>query len=236
MDPQFREVFEAATQPYRAAGRYAWSFARGKLRHDPVFVSLLRGGLLPDRGSLLDVGCGRGVLLSLLAAAKRQHAAGRWPRDWPAPPTRLALRGFDSHPARAQLARRVLGGSAQVELRDLRAVEFATCSVIVMLDVLFYLDAAEQERALEKAAAALEPGGLLLLREPDAGGGLAFQATRCGAMLEAALRGSFAPKLHCRSAGDWSAALARRGLAVDAQPMSRGTPFANFLFVARKVV
>lgn len=236
MDPQVKDLFEAATRPYREAGRYAWSFARGKLRHDPVFLFLLRAGLLPERGSLLDVGCGRGVLLSLLAAAKQQHAAGRWPRDWPAPPAHLALRGLDSHAARVQLAGRALGGSAQVELRDLRDFEFAPCSVIVMLDVLLYLHAGEQERVLEKAAAALEPGGLLLLREPDAGAGLAFHATRCSALLEAALRGSFAQKLRCRSAGDWSAALARRGLAVDAQPMSRGTPFANFLFVARKVV
>jgi hypothetical protein len=148
----------------------------------------------------------------------------------------LALRGFDAHAARVQLARRVLDGSAQVELRDVRDFEFAPCSVIVMLDVLLYLDAAEQERVLDKAAAALEPNGLLLLREPDAGAGLAFHATRCSALLEAALRGSFAQKLRCRSAGDWRAALARRGLAVDAQPMSRGTPFSNFLFVARKVV
>ena len=236
MDPQFRELFEAATRPYRDAGRYAWNFARGKLRHDPVFVSLLRDGLLPDRGSLLDAGCGRGVLLSLLAAAKRQHAAGRWPPGWPAPPTRLALRGFDSHAARVRLAGGVLGDSARVELHDLRDFAFAPASVIVMLDVLLYLDAPAQERVLDKAAAALEPGGLLLLREADAGAGFAFLATRCSALLEGILRGSFAPQLHCRSAVDWSAALERRGLAVDVRPMSRGTPFANVLFVARKVV
>jgi len=235
MDPQFRPLLEAATRAYGEAGKYAWNFARGKLRHDPVFLALLRGGLLPDRGTLLDAGCGRGVLLSLLSAAKEQYAAGRWPSGWPAPPTRLELRGIDSHPARVRLARRVLGGSAQVEQRDLREFEFAPCAAIVLLDVLLYLGEAEQERVLGKAAAALEPGGLLLLREADAGAGLAFHATRCSALLEAALRGSFA-RLRCRSAADWSAALARHGLAVHAQPMSRGTPFANVLFVARKVV
>jgi len=41
--------------------------------------------LLPDRGSLLDLGCGRGVLLSLLKAVKAQYQAGLWPQDWPAP-------------------------------------------------------------------------------------------------------------------------------------------------------
>src|SRR5215510_467432 len=97
MDALFRPVFEAATQPYRAAGRYAWGFAKGKLRHDPVFHTLLRRGVLPDEGSLIDLGCGQGVLLSLLKAAREQYAAGRWPAHWPAPPTRLSLRGVDVH-------------------------------------------------------------------------------------------------------------------------------------------
>jgi hypothetical protein len=33
MDPQFRPLLEAASRPYTAAGRYAWHFAQGKLRH-----------------------------------------------------------------------------------------------------------------------------------------------------------------------------------------------------------
>jgi len=86
MDPQVRPLFEAATRPYIGAGQYAWHFARGKLRHDPVFFSLLRRGLLPERGNLLDLGCGQGVLLSLIRAAQEQYRAGLWPRDWPAPP------------------------------------------------------------------------------------------------------------------------------------------------------
>ena len=236
MEPQLRRLLEAAARPYREAGRSAFGFARGKLRADPVFPSLLRQGLLPDHGTLIDVGCGRGTLLALLHAARQQHAAGQWPPDWPAPPSRLALRGVDSHAGRVQLARRALGGGAQIELRDLRDFEFAPCSAVVMLDVLLYLAEADQERLIEKAAAALEPGGLLLLREADAGAGFAYRMTRWSALLEAALRGRFAQRLHCRSAADWTAALARRGLAVDAQPMSRGTPFANVLFVARKVV
>src|ERR1043166_1030445 len=120
MDARFRPVFEAATRPYRAAGRYAWFAAKGKLRHDPVFHALLRRGLLPDGGGRTALGCGRGLLLSLLGAARDQYAAGRWPADWPAPPTRLSLRGVDVHAGRVRIARRALGGGAQVELSDLR--------------------------------------------------------------------------------------------------------------------
>jgi len=235
MDPQVRPLFEAATRPYIEAGQYAWHFARGKLRHDPVFFSLLRRGLLPDRGSLLDLGCGQGVLLSLLKAAKDQYQAGLWPRGWPAPPLNLGLQGIELHADRVQAARRALGDGAQVDQRDLRDFDFQPCSVIVLLDVLFYLGEVEQQRLLDNAAGALESGGLLLLRESDAGAGFAFHVTNWSEWIAGALRGEFGQQLHYRSAVQWIAELAGRGFAVGAEPMSDGTPFANVLFVARKV-
>lgn len=234
MSPQVRLLLEAATRPYIGAGKYAWHFARGKLRHDPVYFSLLRRGLLPDRGSLLDLGCGQGVLLSLLKAAKEQYQAGRWPPGWPAPPLNLGLRGIELSEDRVQAARRALGGSVQVDLRDLRDLDFQPCSVIVMLDVLLYLGEEEQQRLLGKVSGALEPGGLLLLREADAGAGFAFQVTKWSERIAGALRGQFGQQLHYRSAVHWIAELAQRGFAVGAEPMSEGTPFANVLFTARK--
>ena len=236
MDPQVRLLFDAATRPYVGAGRQAWHFARGKLRYDPVFFSLLRRGLLPDRGSLLDLGCGQGILLSLLKAAKEQYRAGLWPRDWPAPPMNLGLQGIELRADRVQVARRALGGSVQVDLRNLRDLELRPCSVIVILDVLLYLGDAEQQRLLEKVAGALEPGGLLLLREADAGAGFAFQVTKWSERIASALRGEFGQQLHYRSAVNWIAELAGRSFAVSTVPMSEGTPFANVLFVARKNV
>ena len=234
MSPEARSLFEAATQPYARAGRYAWHFARGKLRHDPVYFSLLRQGLLPDRGRLLDFGCGQGVLLALLEAAKAQYQAGAWPRDWPAPPLNLALQGIELHADRVQTARQALGGSVQVIPGDLRVLDLQPCAVIVILDVMLYLDAAEQQHLLDRATAALEPGGLLLLREADADAGFTFQATKWSERLSGAFRGRFGQALHYRGAIQWIAELAKRGFAVGAEPMSAGTPFANVLLVARK--
>jgi len=235
MRPQIRLLLEAATQPYRRAGRHAMHFARGKLRHDPVYFFLLQRGLLPDRGNLLDLGCGQGILLSLLKAAKEQYQAGQWPQDWPPPPLRLGLRGIELREDQAQVARSALGGSVQVDQRDLRDLELPPCSVIVLLDVLLYLAEAEQARVIAAAAAALEPGGLLLLREADAGAGLAFRLTRWGERIAGALRGEFARRLYYRRAAHWAAELAALRFEVSAEPMSKGTPFANVLFVARKI-
>jgi SAM-dependent methyltransferase len=234
MDSQVKALLEAATRPHIAAGKYAWHFARGKLRHDPVYFSLLRRGLFPDRGSLLDLGCGQGILLSLLKAAKEQYQAGSWPRDWPPPPLNLSLQGVELGEDQVQAARRALAGSVQVNRGDVREIDLQPCSAIVMLDVLHYIGDEEQLRLLDRAAAALDPGGSLVLREADAGAGFAFQVTRWSEPIACALRGQFGLTLHYRSAAQWIAELAGRGFAVTAEPMSEGTPFANVLFVARK--
>jgi SAM-dependent methyltransferase len=233
MDPRLSPLFEAATRPYLAAGKHAWLFARGKLRHDPVYFTLLRMGVLPQHGSLLDLGCGQGMLLSLLRAAK-QHAGAGWPDDWPPPPS-LVLRGIELSADRVSTARRALGGDARVDRRDLRGLDFEPCSVIVLVDVLFYLGEADQNRLMDKAAAALQHGGLLLVREADASAGIAFAITKWSERLACALRGRPGQRLHYRSAAQWMAELSARGLHVEARPMSTGTPFANILFVARKV-
>ncbi len=58
-----RALLDRATQPYRAAGHFAWHFARGKLKGDPAFFGLLEHGLIPDAGRLIDLGCGQGCSL-----------------------------------------------------------------------------------------------------------------------------------------------------------------------------
>lgn len=69
MQPERDALVEAAAAPFRLAGRLAWHFARGKLRHDPVFLTLLARDAFPDGSRVLDLGCGQGVLFALLLAA-----------------------------------------------------------------------------------------------------------------------------------------------------------------------
>lgn len=233
MNPETETLLEAATRPYIASGKYAWHFARGKLRHDPFFFWVLRRGLLPERGRLLDLGCGQGLLLALLTAARQQYARGQWPRGWPAPSSSFQMHGIELDRDRAETARRALGTSAEIDCCDIRVAPFPACSVVVMTDVLLYLTEVEQIRVLQKAIDALRPGGLLLLREADARAGLRFYITQWSDRLIAAARGRFWRKLHYRGASTWVSLLEELGLAVDAEPMSEGTPFSNILFMGR---
>ena len=234
MDPSFSSLADAAARPYIPTGTYPWHFARGKLRRDPVFRHLLGQRLIPDSGRLLDLGCGYGVLMALLLAARACHVRGDWPTRWPAPPLNLDLRGLELRQDRAQAAQQALQGRARVDQGDIRHTELPPSAVIVILDVLLYLDNGEQRAVLARAVHALQPGGVLLLREADAAAGWSFQVTRWSARLADLRQGGLRRALHYRSAAHWTVLLQGLGLAVRAQPMSAGTPFSNVLFVARK--
>ena len=234
MAPGAEALLDAAAQPYAAAGRYAFHFARGKLRHDPVYFFLLRRGLLPDRGRLLDVGCGRGLLLALLRAARESHRAGTWPPGWAAPPLHLELTGIDLRADHVLIAHTALGDDARLEARDLRDFDFPPSAAIVLLDVLLYLSEDEQQRVLGKAAAALESGGVLLLREADAGAGVTYGLSQLSERLLEALRGRPFARLRYRRAAEWLGLLESLELTVAMEPMSEGTPFANVLFICKK--
>ncbi|SMH36455.1 class I SAM-dependent methyltransferase [Azospirillum agricola] len=233
-DAVFRDLVAAAARPYRPCGRYAWHFAKGKLGGDPVFGHLMRHPVLPAGGRLLDLGCGQGVLMALLRAAAERHAAGGWPPGWPPPPTGLACQGVELAARRVRTARTALG-AASVRQGDIRDVPLPASDAIVILDVLLYLNREEQAAVLARCAEALAPGGILLLREADAEGGLPFQATRWAERLACAARGRPRQPLTYRPAREWAELLAKPGFAVTARPMSEGTPFANTLFIARRV-
>lgn len=234
MSRQHKALLDAAARPYFGSNAPAGRFARNKLRFDPVFFTLLQRGCLPDRGTLLDLGCGQGLLLALLVAARDQFRCGQWPPAWPPPPLNLILQGIEFDPDRASVAQRVLVNQAQVTRHDIRDAVLPPCSAVVLLDVLMYLEERDQLRVLEKAAAALGPGGLLLVREADAGAGFAFRVTRWSERLLEILRGRLRDRLHYRSAIQWTGLLESLGFSVGVESMSAGTPFANRLFVARK--
>ena len=234
MDDATRSLLEVAARPYRRAGTATWQHARGKLRFDPVYASILRRGLLPDRGTLLDLGCGHGILLALIAAARRQFGEGQWPAGWRAPPASLRLGGIERRVDRVAVANKALGAEAQIEQGDIRNAEFPSCSALVILDVLLYQEEREQLRILERAVRALDPGGVLIVREADAAAGFPFQATAWSARLVEAAGGRLRARLHFRRAADWIRLIDGLGMTVRAEPMSAGTPFANMLFVAKR--
>jgi SAM-dependent methyltransferase len=225
-------LLDAASEPYRNAGRFAYYFARGKLRADPVYRAILELGLLSGRTRVLDLGCGQGLLAAWLRAAEHCYARGAWPWGWPPAPRTLSTRGIELMARDVERARRALGSASEVLHADIRSASFGAVDAVVILDVLHYLDPQAQRQVLRRVRAALPSRGLLLLRIGDAAAGLRFRYGQWSDKLVMLLRGHSIVTQHCRSTVEWRALLQECGFDSEAKPMSRGTPFANVLLIA----
>jgi len=230
----WRQLHQAASDRYRDGGRFAWHFARGKLQRDPVFRALLAQGAIAPHTRVLDIGCGQALLASLLAQCDEFAATHRWPTAWGAPPTGVHYTGIElmqRDVARAQQALGALRVPPRLVCGDMRHTAFESCDVVVVLDVLHYVDHAAQDDVLARIRAALAPRGRLLLRVGDAAQRLRFITSQCVDHVVTWTRGHRVPPTFGRSLRDWRATLQGLGFTVHALPMSAGTPFANVLLM-----
>lgn len=228
-------LLDTASAPYRAAGRFAWHFARGKLAMDPVFRHLVEAGHIRPGARVLDIGCGQGLLASLLASSGTLARAGRWPSGWPPAPAPQHVTGIELMPrdvARARAALAPLGDAVQFVCGDMRHTAFPSVDAVVILDVLHYIGIDEQNQVLARVRAALPSGGRLLLRVGDAAARRGFAVSQWVDAVVTRIRGHRVLPQYGRTLAEWSAQLQQLGFAVRSQPMSAGTPFANVLLIA----
>jgi SAM-dependent methyltransferase len=229
-DALFLDLVRDASDRYMRASILTWEFARGKLRGDPLYRSTVCGGLLPSGGTLVDIGCGNGLTLAILAEAQTRFKEGRWPATWNPPPQFDCLIGIEVRARPVGVAREALGSDATIIHGDARATNVGPCRVVLLFDVLHMLGRSEQEALLAAVSASLEPGGVALIREADASGGWRFVAVRFGNRVKALAFGHWRQPFDFRTTDEWLACFASHGLAGQVRPMSAGTPFANVLF------
>lgn len=113
------------------------------------------GALVPRQARVLDVGCGHGLLSIHLALES---------------PDRRVL-GVDVDPTKVAEADAAAGRTSLGDRIEFRTIDehwlppSASADCVLLVDVLYLLDPGYRERMLRAAAAALRPGGVLVVKE-----------------------------------------------------------------------
>ena len=247
-DAAWQRIYDAACAPYRRHGQWPYQWARGKLARDPAFRGMLERGDFGSQPRVVDIGCGQGLVAALLHACATT-AARDWPAAWPPAPHARAYTGIElmqRDAERAQAALHALPLAPRFVCGDMCSTPLPGCDLVVILDVLHYVDHAAQVGVLQRVRDALrEPGdqvrracdapstGRLLLRVGDAQQRKGFAISQWVDRVVTLARGHRVAPTWGRPLAEWRSLLAGLGFAdVQAVPMSQGTPFANVLLVA----
>lgn len=124
-------------------------YCRVKTQLEGNYETLHR--LLPRQGLIYDLGCGYGFASHLL--------------HWAAPQREIIGVDYDEEKIQIADAVHLKGKIVRFEEGDLRQYQLKKADAIVLSDVLHYLKPDEQEAVLTNCVDALQPNGLLIIRD-----------------------------------------------------------------------
>ena len=205
-------------QLYRCQGPYVEQYVFWKMKTDPLFKAVEE--TVPQQGTILDVGCGYGIVANWLTLGA---------------PGRMVI-GVDNDADKIRVARATSTQNPRVcfEQADVLAWEYPACDCVLLCDLLHYLPHALKEQVLRKAFAALRPSGCLVVRdaflEDSPGHRLTAWSEKWGVRLG---QNKTAHGLHFESLAQHRALLAEIGF-VQAKMLEDAGLGSNRLLIARK--
>jgi uncharacterized protein (DUF2062 family)/trans-aconitate methyltransferase len=193
-------------------------FVRWKLRLDRIFELLAAENL--GSGTVVDLGCGYGMALGFAAFGDNDR--------------RLVGCDLDAH--RIAVARKALASlNSEVTVADVRHFELPPAGLILIMDVLQCLSAAEQTALLKRCCSALVPDGILIFRIHDRERGLRTAITMAfERLIFACQHHDLRPEI--LSIADYRRVLENAGMQLEERHFKNRLPLAHVLIVARKPV
>lgn len=216
VDPVLQAHVRFVNAMFSQCTRKVREFVQWKLRLDKIFELLAAENL--GSGTIVDLGCGYGIALCFAACDDK----------------RRRLIGCDLDARRIAVARKALGTlNADLTAADVRQFELPTAELILILDVLHYLPAAEQTILLKRCCSALAPNGILIFRVPHREVGLRGTISMTLERLIFVGEGNgFRPQM--LSIAEYRSALQNANLQLEERHFQNRLPLSHVLFVARK--
>ena len=176
---------------------------------------------VPERGVVIDLGCGQGLFAQLLALE--------------AP--RRSVIGIDLDAHKVAVARQLLARlpNLQFVVRDVTAADLPPADAITILDVFYLIPYEAQERLLAACAQKLMAGGVILLKDMAERPRWKVWLNWIEEMLAVRVfRITLGSRFYFRSCADWQALFHKLGFAVQTLPLDRGYYHPHILFIATK--
>lgn len=178
----------------------------------------------PTHGSILDLGCGHGLVANLLALG----SAGR------------QVRGIDIDADKIAAARRTIGARTNIcfDVADATAlpddVDGGRYTAITVADVFYLLPPDMQRRIIAAAYRLLEPGGVFLWKSQVRQPRWKYAITWGQEWLMTHLGPTQGHGLYFRDTSESLAALREAGFQAVAVPLRSWRPYTDVLFIAHK--
>lgn len=103
--------------------------------------------LLPQKGKIIDLGCGEGIIASFLARNQNRQITG----------VDINIRRLPSTSEK----------NLRFEKADIRNYNLKSADGVVLSDVLHHINYSDQEKVLKNIASNLKSGGVLIIKEID---------------------------------------------------------------------
>lgn len=213
----FEAVVDRVADRYARGSKFTRGYVRSKMNGDPVVRALFDRSKENNFGEVTDVGCGRGQLSVMLLEAK----------------TATKTNGFDWDEAKIEEAKRAAESlEGAFSKGDLRSHEIAVCDTSLLLDVLHYLTADEQDALLARVAVATR--NTIFVRELDPDRGWRSSVTRFQERVTTRAGVNRGARVLLRPISALTNVLERNGFDVEVTPCWAGTPFSNVLVTATR--
>ena len=216
-----RPAVAAVTSLFPWRCHYHRHYSRAKLLTDPLYRAIWEQLRPVPPMTLIDLGCGLG--LNGLYLRQRGWTGG--------------YLGIDFDQRKIDLGQRLVerGGADRdhfnLRVGDLRQYEPDSCGHVALLDVLQYFTPGQQQQLVRRVAAAVAPGGLLLIRATLSRPGLRFRINQACDWFARGVNWMRSQPVHYASGDELTEWLGACGLQGEFRPLWGRTPFCNWLGV-----
>ncbi len=203
---------------FRPAGWKARLYLRLKLKICPL---LALENYIPDRGRIVDLGCGNGLFAFILKLGS---------------PLREII-GLDFDEKKLSLAKKIQLNKplCQFFLSDLNQLDFPSADIYTLIDVLYLLPPSLQLEILKRCYELLPRGGYILIKEIDTRPRWKYLWNYFQETLSVRIIGfTRGQSFYFRSSNEWASLLKEIGFAVQIVPFHKGYCYSHVLIIGQK--